>query len=88
MKIRNKYKVGGHTVRIREVEKLDSDGEFDSHKNIIYLDKNLSQTQKEETLLHEIMGYQNPSLHSDNHGLLQAIAHTIYAFLKENNLLK
>jgi hypothetical protein len=88
MKIGKKYKVGGHIVEVRQVEKLDSDGEFDAHKNVIYLDKSLSQSQKEETLLHEIMGYQNPSFHADNHGLLQAIAHSIYSFLKDNSLLK
>jgi len=88
MKIPKKLKIGGHVVKVKLLERLDGDGEFDTQSNVIFIDSRLSQSQKEETLIHEILGFQNPSLHSDNHGLLQAIAHSIYQVLSENRMLR
>ena len=88
MKIPKRLKIGAHTVKIIQGARLDGDGEFDTHADTIFSDSRLSQTQKEETLIHEMLGHQNPSLHADNHALLQAIAHGVYQILRDNNMLR
>jgi hypothetical protein len=88
MKIPKKLKILGHIVTVRETEDMEDCGQFDVDKNEIRIRKQLSQSQKEEALIHEILGMANPTFHSEHHSLLEALAQTIYQALKDNNLLK
>lgn len=88
MKIPKKLKILGHIVNVRETEDIEDCGQFDVDKNEIRIRKQLSQSQKEEALIHEILGIANPTFHSEHHALLEALAQTIYQTLKDNKLIK
>lgn len=85
MKFPKELKIGGHkfTVVLKELEK--DLGCTDYTKNIITIDINLPQDQKEATLIHEIMHCMNTTL---EHQLLDSLSEQMYQVLKDNNLLK
>jgi len=53
-----KFSLFGETYKVRQVikvDKKDSWGEMDMHKNIIRIKKSLNIEQKDQTYLHEIL---------------------------------
>jgi hypothetical protein len=92
MKIPKKIKIGGHMVKIVFRAKVNDDndcGEADFEKNLIVIDEKMTQTMKEETLIHEILHWLNSDFHGDSpwsHSLLEALAQGIYQVLKDNKL--
>lgn len=91
MKIPNQLKIGGHTYKVRVIEFTnDGYGEEKHTPQEIIINKSLSQTQKEATLIHEIMGVNNAVMHGSDtlHALLEATSQQLYQVLKDNNLLK
>jgi hypothetical protein len=88
MKIPKKVKIGAHIVTIREVEMIDDvacSGDTQFVSGEIRINKDLSQSRKESTLIHEAMHHINTTI---DHELLDSLSEQIYSFLKENNLLK
>ena len=96
MKIPKTVKVGAHTYTIKEVDNLD--GVMGMQENIklkIQIDKDLPQSQKEETFFHEclhgildISGINRDMGTTEEEKLVQAIGHGFYQLLIDNNLLK
>ena len=86
MKIPKTLKILAHTYKIEEVKSLIDEGNQTSQlENTILISKDLEQTAKEETLFHEILHAINCQLEEKD---VEFLAQTIYAVLKENNLLK
>ena len=88
MKIPKIIKVGGHDIHI-EFQKLDEDnGHFDYETDTITISTDLSKSQKEATLIHEILHVLNSTLSSDNYGhsFLDSLAEQLYQVLKDNEL--
>ena len=88
MKIPKSLKIGGQIVEVRLVSGDELDGDsgatlFD--KNLIKVSKDIPQTQKEETLFHEIIHMINNELHEVE---VEFLAHDLYQVLKDNKLLK
>lgn len=88
MKIPKTVKIGGHTIRVDEVEFGDDSNLCGDNAYIdgrIRLNKALPQTQKEASFIHEAMHTMNTTM---SHDLLDSLAEQMYQFLKDNNLLK
>ena len=89
MKIPNKLKVGGHIYKIvfqKTTDLADNDcGKTDRTKGIVAIDKDLIQTEKEETFFHEMIHIMNTGYKEVE---VDFLAQAIYAILKNNNLLK
>lgn len=88
MSLPSKLKIGGHTFSVirEEAGKLvaeSNDGLLDTKTNTIYVNKSISQSQAEVTLIHEALHAMNSEL---NHTVLESLAQQIYAFLKDNKL--
>jgi len=91
MKIPNELKIGGHIIKVDMSQKLDgANGKFEYDENTIYICKTLPQSQKESTLIHEIMhGLNSTFMDRDlGHLLLDSLSEQLYQVLKDNNLLK
>ena len=88
MKIPKQLKIGAHIVKVREIEMVDDtacSGDTQYVSGEIRINKDLTQTRKESTLIHEAMHHINTTL---NHELLDSLSEQIYFFLKENKLLR
>lgn len=88
MIIPKKLKIGGHEYKvIVSTENLGADdyGELDMETNTISISPRIPQTNKESTLIHEIMHAINTTL---DHELLDSLSEQLYQVLKDNNLLK
>ena len=89
MKIPNKIKVGGHIYKIvfqKTTDLADNGcGKIDRVKGVIFIDKDLIQSEKELTFFHEVIHSINTELKELE---VDFLAQAIYAFLKDNNLLK
>ena len=90
MKIPKKLKIGAHLFRIKLVESKKIDGGEDEIMG--YCDKvnceirianNLTQTQLEETLLHEVIHAINDVM---SHELIEGLAHSLHQVIKDNKL--
>ena len=87
MKIPNKIKIGGHEYKIKYHRMPDdqSCGVADYGKGTIYIDTELIKSEQERVFFHE-------ALHIINHELTETdvdfLAQALYAFLKENKLLR
>jgi hypothetical protein len=84
MKIPSKLKIGGHVFRV-VVKEMSECGLTKRTLNEIWIANDLSQTQKEVTLIHEILHAINGE---QDHKLLDSFSEQIYQVLKDNNLLK
>lgn len=86
MKIPKQLKIGGHVYKVL-LKDLDKSvcGDSDRVKNLIRIDSNFPQNQREVTLIHEILHCINNEF---NHALLDSLAEQLYQVLKDNNLLK
>lgn len=92
MKIPKKLKIGGHVYKIKflDIVRLDGltgdeMGYCDKEKNEIRIQKGMSQSQTEETLIHEILHGINNVV---SHETTESLAHSLHQVLKDNNLLK
>ncbi len=88
MKIPTKVKIGGHTYKIVFTTLENELGKCDYDKCIIYLEKNMEQSQKEATLIHEIFHALNSTMDDGlGHMLLDSLSEQFYAVLKDNKLI-
>lgn len=88
MKIPKQLKIGAHTYKVEVTDSgldLGDYGELDIETNTIKISSKLPQTNKESTLIHEIMHAINTTL---DHELLDSLAEQVYQVLKDNKLLK
>ena len=86
MKIPEKLKILAHTYTVLEIDGIvDSGNRNVERTHTIILNKRLCQTEKEETLFHEILHAINSELSEKD---VEFLAQTLYLVLKENNLLK
>jgi hypothetical protein len=88
MKIPKTLKIGGHQIRVRLTPDIDDSGQADRDKNEILLRINLSRSQLESTLIHEIFHHLNSSLEDTHHGLLDGLAEQFYQVLSDNKMLR
>lgn len=91
MEIPQELKIGGHRMRVELVDLPDDiDGEYDNQELLISINRNLPQSMKESTLIHEIMHALNGTFDSETfaHSLLDSMAEQLYQVLKDNQLLR
>lgn len=90
MKIPKELNIGGHLVKIEIEEMDDMSGCWLNESNTIKICKSLSQSQKESTLIHEILHVLNSELDGREigHMLLDSLANQLYQVLADNKLLK
>lgn len=81
----DRIKIGGHDIKIVFIDVLDEEtqGIFDSCKNTIFIDEKLSDSQKQVTLIHEIIHACNGEL---DEVILDSLAQQLYQVLAENDL--
>lgn len=92
MRLPKTLKVGAIKYRVEVVDGWHDgsgdDGETCWRKprgNVIYIHDQLTDEGKEVVLLHEALHAMNGTM---NHEFLDSLAQQLYAFLKENNLLR
>jgi hypothetical protein len=91
MKIPKTLRVGGHTIKVDCSKTLsDRAGDWDPTKNLIRLSKDLTQSQREVTLFHELFHAFNSELDNLNlgHVMLEGLSQQLYQVLADNKLLK
>jgi hypothetical protein len=82
-------KIGGHIYKIIQDDTGKDLGYTYTSKLEIHLDRDMKQSQKEATLIHEIFHCLNTTFdRGDRHAVLDSVAEQLYQVLKENNLLK
>lgn len=80
-----KLKIGGHIVEVKLQKLHETNGEFDSETNIITISSEITDSQKESTLIHEIFHVMNTSVDEGyGHALIDSFAEQIYQVLKDN----
>jgi hypothetical protein len=93
MKIPKTLKIGGHKIKVnlgKSSPHEDAVGKWDVDSNTIWIDADLPQSQKEVTLIHEILHAVNNTF-SDNpiaHSLVESISEQLYQVLSDNKLLR
>lgn len=91
MKIKNNLHIGGHNFKV-EIKKMEPGvgGECSYNKNVITIDADLCQSQREATLFHEIFHAINSEFHSTNmgHMVMESLSQQIYQVLSDNKMLK
>lgn len=90
MKIPKKLKIGGHTVTVDISHVLPGlNGESITRTNTINICKTITQSQKESTLIHEIIHFLNVTLDDSTlgHALLDSFAEQLYQVLSDNKLI-
>lgn len=86
MEIPKKLKILSHEYIVKEVDGMIDSGNHNTEGvPTILISKRLNQTQKEVTLIHEIIHAINGEIIEKD---VEFLAQTIYQVLKENNLLK
>ena len=91
MNIPQKLKIGGHWIKVDCSKELKDDvGTFSSANNTISICKTLAQSQKECTLIHEMMHVMNSGweINNERHAFMDSIAEQFYQVLVDNKLLK
>jgi len=88
MKIPKKLKILGQTVKVRITPDIEDAGQSDFDNNEILIRKQLAQSQKEITLIHEALHFANPTMKAELHSLMESVAGQMYQILSENKLLK
>ncbi len=93
MKIKDSYKISGHEYTVQFKDMDENFGKCDLEKCIIYIDENLTQSQKEETLFHEAIHAMRNTLGiavkdtDDEEILVQGMGNSLYQFLKDNAII-
>lgn len=81
--------IGGHKIEL-VLKELDEDtrGEFDANTNTIFIDKRLPESQQASTLMHEIIGVCNQTLHDSElgHIFMDSLSEQLVQVLRDNNL--
>lgn len=86
VRIPKKVKIGIIWYKIVEKEMTcGAMGELDRHTNTIYINKNISQEQKFNTLLHEILHAINGEIIEP---IIESFANGLSQVLKDNGLWK
>ena len=92
MKIPSKVKVGAVTYKVVIDDNWPGSGYDDGETcwkkprgNVIYLNSELTDEAKDIVFIHEGLHAMNSSM---SHEFLDSLAQQIYAFFKENDLLK
>lgn len=90
MKIPKQIKIGGHKVKIVYKKLEGSDGLWDSTKNQITINSELPPSQKEVTLIHELLHAINANWSETQYGhaMLESISQQLYQVLSDNKMLK
>lgn len=83
MTIPTTLKIGAHQIQVLIVEHFDDCGEFDPKTNIIKISKELPDTQKLQTLIHEVLHALNGEL---EHALLDSLSAQLAAVITDNGL--
>lgn len=87
MSLRNKLKIGGHTVNLLFADSWKNQGDsyamWIEEENTIYIRKDLSPTMKFTFLIHEAMHVMNATI---DHTLLDSLAEQVGQFLLDNGL--
>jgi hypothetical protein len=88
MKFPSRLRIGGHSIKVVVCElPEDTDGEFSTDTNIIKISKGLTASQKQATLLHEILHALNAYFDEEPyHALLESLSQQLYQVLKNNKL--
>ena len=89
MNIPKKITVCGQLIEVKfvkpsELDDEESCGMLNRNKNIIYINENLCQTQKELTFIHELFHAINFEL---DETLVESLAQQWYSVLKENKMI-
>lgn len=91
MNIPKKLHIGGHDFKV-EIKKMEQGeaGQCSYNKNIITIDSDLAQSQREATLFHEIFHAINSEFHSSlmGHAWMESLSQQLYQVLKDNKMLK
>ena len=94
MKIPNQLTVGGQKYDVIITDRFKKDGNpsigsCQPAHNKIWIEKDIPKTQKETTLLHEIIEIVNTNNDLQlNHQQISTLETQLYQILKENKLLK
>lgn len=97
MNIPTRVKIGAHDYEIVFRDDLDDEnmGTCRPSKTKIFVDSTIATSQQEETFFHEVIHaiYSGYGLgvglsRDDEEKQVQALGHAVYAFLKDNDLLK
>lgn len=82
---RNTIKIAGHIFPVEEVDGLADSGSTDTQLNKILINKNLCQSNKESTILHEVLEAIN-ALYDLNlpHQTIQTLEQALYQIYKDN----
>lgn len=84
MKIPKRLKIGGHLVTVRFSKDIEDNGFSDTVKNEIVINANLPQSQREATLIHEVLHFLNTTI---KHDLLDSLSEQIYQVLSDNKIV-
>ncbi len=91
MRIPKEIKIGGHKFKIVIKDMGNGKmGECDFNKNTISLSKDLSDSQREVTLFHEILHAVNSEWDNqfNGHVFLEAVSQQLYQVFVDNKMLK
>lgn len=83
----NKLRVGGHDITVKYA-KLENDlASFDWNTNTITICDDIPESQKEASLLHEIMHVLVTSFDDGmGHAFMDSLSQQLYQVMKDNNL--
>lgn len=91
MKIPKTLKIGGHKIKV-DCSKVhpDADGMWIIAEDKIMISKDLPQTHKEATLIHEIFHVMNSTIGVSKvgHSLLDSLSEQFYQVLHDNKMLR
>lgn len=88
MKIKPKIRIAGRDFEVKYIEGLADDGSTDFTNNIILIRDELSEENKQTTLLHEIIEIWNEIGDFNlNHQTIQTLEAGLFQTLKDNDLL-
>jgi hypothetical protein len=85
MRIPKELKIGGHQYQIKMVSEFDKCGVTNRDKGTISISSELPRSQREATLIHEILHAINNEL---DHALLDSLSEQLYQVLSDNKMLR
>lgn len=88
MKLPKKLKIGGHTVKLEVVEEMQGEhpnaaGGWTESQNLIQIRKSQTGSQKEVTLIHEILHAINYNFTEEQ---VEFLSQALYQVIKDNKL--
>jgi Zn-dependent peptidase ImmA (M78 family) len=88
MKFPKSLRIGGHTIKVTLCDLPDGiDGEFSTDRNEIRINSKLPKSQRDVSLLHEIMHALNSEFDKDlQHIILESLSQQLYQVLSDNKL--